>query len=123
MFIFVLAVLLAGLEVVPVSAFSFLSSARIGCTSPRKSSPCDGMNMGDGGARVAAAEETSCCFISGLPSQQSPFVISAPTVAPAPTATFVPAGDILRLRAISPGILRHDFSPPASPPRLSVFLI
>jgi hypothetical protein len=123
LFIFVLAVILAGLGVVPVSASSFFSSNRIGCTPPRTAIHCDGMNMGDAGARMSAAENTSCCFISGLPAQDSPFVVSAQTVAPAPTATPVPAGDIPRVRTVPADILRHDFSPPASPSRLSVFLI
>ena len=79
--------------------------------------------MGDAGARMSATEKTSCCFISGPPSQDPAFVISAPTVAPAPTATPVSAGDIPRVRAVPADILRHDFSPPASPSRLSVFLI
>ena len=123
MFSFVLAVMLAGLGVVPVSAFSFLSPDRIGCTSLKMSLHCDGMDMGDEGARMAAPEKATCCFISGLPSQQSPFVVSAPVVAPAPTATPVPARSISRVRAIPAEILSHDFSPPASPSRLSVFLI
>jgi hypothetical protein len=80
------------------------------------------MDMDAGSARMAAVEKTSCCFISGLPAQDSPFVISAHTVAPPRTAT--PAGDIPLVRVVvTADILRHDFSPPASPSRLSVFLI
>jgi hypothetical protein len=122
-FILVLAVMVSGLGVVQVSAPSFFSSNRIGCTSAQMAIRCDGMDMGAGSARMTAAEKTSCCFISGLPAQDSPFVISAQTVAPAPTATPGPAGDIPRVRAVPADILRHDFSPPASPSRLSVFLI
>jgi hypothetical protein len=123
LFILVLAVMVAGLGVVPVSASSFFSSNRIGCTPPQMAIHCDGMNMATGSARMAAGEKTSCCFISGLPAQDSPFVITAPTVAPPPAATPVSARDIPRVRAVPADILRHDFSPPASPSRLSVFLI
>jgi hypothetical protein len=35
----------------------------------------------------------------------------------------VSAGDIPLVRAVPADILRQDFSPPASPSRLSVFLI
>ena len=84
---------------------------------------CDDMNMDAGCTRVAAAENTSCCFVSGLPAQESPFVVSASTVAPAPTAAPVSVSDIPRVRTVPPDILRHDFSPPASQSRLSIFLI
>lgn len=123
LFILVLAVMVAGLGVVPVSASSFFSSNRIGCTPSQIAIHCDGMDMEAGSARMAAAEKTSCCFISGLPAQDSPFVVSAQTVVRAPTAIPVPPGDIPRVRAVAADILRHDFSPPASPSRLSVFLI
>ena len=123
LFVLVLAVMVAGLGVAPVSASSFFSFNRIGCAPPQMAIDCDGTNMDASSARMAAAEKTSCCFISGLPAQDSPFVVSAQIVAPAPTATPVPAGDIPRVRAVPADILRHDFSPPSSPSRLSVFLI
>jgi hypothetical protein len=123
LFILVLAIMVGGLGVVPVSASSFFSSNRIACTPPQTAIHCDGMNMDAGSASMAAADKTSCCFISGLPAQDSPFVVSVQTVAPVPTATPVPAGDIPRVRAVPADILRHDFSPSASPSRLSVFLI
>lgn len=123
LFILVLAVMVAGLGVVPVSASSFFSSNRIGCTPPQMAIHCDGMNMDAGSARMAAAEKTSCCFISGLPAQDSPFVVSTQTVAPPRTATPMSAGDIPLVRIVTAEILRHDFSPLASPSRLSVFLI
>ncbi len=121
--IFVLAILLAALGVVPVSASSFLSSNGIGCTRSQMAIHCDGMNMGDAGAGMSAAEKASCCFISGLPAQDSPFVVSAQTVAPPRTATPVSARDIPRVRTVPAEILQYDFSPPATPSRLSVFLI
>ena len=123
LFILLLAVLVSGLGVVPVSASSLFSSNRIGCTPRQAAIQCDGMDMDGGSARMAAAENTSCCFISGLPAQDSPFVVSAQTFAPAPAATPVSASDIPLVHAVPADILRHDFSPPASPSRLSVFLI
>lgn len=84
---------------------------------------CDGMDMDASSAQMLAAENTSCCFISGVPAQDAPFVVSTQTVAPPPTSTPVPASDIPQVHAVPADILRHDFSPPASPSLLSVFLI
>ena len=123
LFILLLAVMVAGLGTVPVSASWVFSSNRTGCTPVEMGFHCHGMNTADEGERMIAAEGTSCCFISGVPAQDSPFVVSAQTAAPAPTSAPLFAGDIPRVRAVPADILRHDFSPPASPSRLSVFLI
>jgi len=83
------------------------------------------MDMGTStsNAQMAAAEDTSCCFISGLPAQESSFVVSAPTAAPARTASSVSIIDVSRIRIVPQDIARHDFSPPASQSLLCIFLI
>src|ERR1019366_6640671 len=116
LFILVMVVALGGLIQLPLSASALLSSHRIGCATPKVRVHCDDMNMdmGSSNAQLAAAEDTSCCFISGLPAQESSFVVSAPTAAQARTASSVSVSDVPRVRTVPQDIARHDFSPPAS---------
>jgi hypothetical protein len=123
LFIIVLALTLAGLDQAPLSGASVFSSNGIGCSAAKMRNKCEGMNKDACCIRIAAAEKTSCCVVSGLPVQQSPFVLPAPTVAPAPIAAALLVSDIPPVRTVPPDILRHDFSPPVSQSRLSIFLI
>jgi hypothetical protein len=123
LFILVMAVTLAGLGQVPLSASALFSSDRIGCISPKIQFDCDDMNMDTSGTQLAPAENTSCCFVSGLPAQELQFVVSASSFASAPTATPVSAGDTPRVRIVPQDVPRHNFSPPASQSRLCTFLI
>jgi hypothetical protein len=123
LFILVMAVILGGLGQIPASASALFSSNRVGCASPKIQINCDDMNMDAGSSRMAAAENTSCCFVSGVPANEPQFVLSAPTVAPAPTAIPLLPGDAPRVRTVPSDGLRLNFSPPASQSRLCVFLI
>src|ERR1035437_5933022 len=114
LFILVMVVALGGLIQLPLSASALLSSHQIGCATPKVRVHCDDMNMGSSNAQLAAAEDTTCCFISGLPAQESSFVVSAPNPVPARTASSVSVSDVPRVRILPQDIARHDFSPPAS---------
>ena len=72
---------------------------------------------------LAAPEDTSCCFVTGLPAQESQFVVSAFPSASAPIASPVSVGDSPRVWTVPPDIPWHNFSPPASLSRLCTFLI
>jgi hypothetical protein len=122
-FILVMAVILGGLGQIPLSASVLSSSNWIGCASPKIQVNCDDMNMDAGSSHMAAAENASCCFVSGMPANESQFIVSAPTVAPAPTAIPLSPGDAPRVRTVPSDVLRLNFSPPASQSRLCIFVI
>ncbi len=121
--IVVMAVSLAGLGQVSLSASALFSSNRVGCSVSKIRSNCDEMDMSTSSAQLAAPEDTSCCFVSSLPDGESHFVISDSTFAIAYSPTVVSVGGAPRVRNLPTNILRHDYSPPASQSRLCIFLI
>jgi hypothetical protein len=123
LFILVMAVTLGGLGQVPLSASALFSSNRVGCASAKIRHHCDNMNMNPSSPQLAAAENTSCCFVSGPPADESQFVVSAPTFAATPAANPASLGDTPRTRTLPPDIAWHDFSPPTSQSLLCIFLI
>jgi hypothetical protein len=123
LFIFVMAVTLGGLGQVPVSASALFSSNRVGCAFSKIRVNCDDMNMDPTSTQLAALEDTSCCFVKGLPAQELQVIVSASPSAATPTATSVSVGDAPRVRSVPPDIPWHNFSPPASQSRLCTFLI
>ena len=123
LFIFVMAVSLAGLGQVSLSASALFSSNRVGCSVSKIRSNCDEMDMSTSSPQLAAPEDTSCCFVSSLPAGESHFVISNPSFAVAYSATDLSVGDVPQVQNLPVNILQHDYSPPASQSRLCIFLI
>jgi hypothetical protein len=121
--ILVMAVSLAGLCQVSLSASALFSSDRVGCSVSKIRSNCDEMDMGTSSPQLAAPEDTSCCFVSSLPAGESHFVISNSSFAVAYSPSALSVGDAPRVRTRSANILEHDYSPPASQSRLCIFLI
>jgi hypothetical protein len=123
LFILVIAVSLAGLGQVSLSASALYSSNRFGCASSRVRSDCDEIDMSTSSLQLATPEDTSCCSVSSLPAGESHFVISDTTFAVAYSPTVLSVGDAPRVRNLLTNILQHDYSPPASQSRLCIFLI
>jgi hypothetical protein len=123
LFILVMAVSLAGLGQVSLSASALFSSNRFGCGVSKVRSNCDEMDMSTSSPQLDASEDTSCCFVSSLPAGEYHFVISDSTFAVAHSPTVLSVGKAPRVRTRPGNILEHDHSPPASQSRLCIFLI
>ena len=121
--ILVMAVSLGGFGQVSLSASALFSSNRVGCDSSNIRINCDEMDMGTSSPQLAAPEDTSCCFVSGLPTGESHYVISDASFAIAYPPTARSVGYVPRVLTRSANILEHDYSPPASQSRLCIFLI
>jgi hypothetical protein len=113
--------MMGGLGLAPISASPLYSSNRIECASLKIRHHCN--EMKNGSSQLAAPENTSCCFITGLPMQGLPFVLPASSSAAMPTTIPVSFGDTPRVRNVPPDIPWHTFSLPASLSRLCTFLI
>jgi hypothetical protein len=120
--IFALALSLAGLGAVPLSACALLSSKLAECATPKTQSRCDQMNMDESGTQLVTASDTSCCSISKAPVPQSQNKASEPSLA-APIAVFDPTGDTRRIQHLLPVVIVRDLSPPSLQSLLCTFLI
>jgi hypothetical protein len=122
-FILALALSLAGLGPLPLSACALLSSQPAECEAQKTSSPCERMNMDESGTRLVSAPDSSCCVLSEtpLPPAQSPSLdlslTAVAAVVPDPLSAIAP---VARTR---PAFLVPDLSPPALQSLLCTFLI
>jgi len=123
--ILVLALSLAGLGPVPLSACALSSPHVAECATPASQSHCDHMNMDDGGGtKVTAAQDTSCCSLANAP------VSTRGQKAPDRVSLAVSALVVLRASLNLPVLEQHkvveieqDISPPPLQPLLCTFLI
>jgi hypothetical protein len=120
--IFALAVVLAGIGQVPLSA-SALFSSPVECPFSKVHLDCNDMNMAASAPELSAREDSSCCVVTGLPTQDLQFVVAASPSVAAPLATHIAFGDAPQVWTAPPEIPWHNFSPPASLSRLCTFLI
>lgn len=120
--IFVLALSLAGLGSMPLSACALFHSPLTECATPQTQSQCDHMNMEEGGIRLSAASAASCCDLSKAPAQQAKCekfsVPIAARVAAVNSTYHVPA--VHRVPFVS---IAKDVLPPPSQSLLCTFLI
>jgi len=120
--IFVLALSLAGLGSVPLSACALFNSPLTECATPQTQSQCDHMNMEESGIRLSAASAASCCDLSKAPVQQAKHEkFSMPLAARVVIVNSthdVPA--VHRMPFVS---LAKDISPPSAQSLLCTFLI
>jgi hypothetical protein len=121
--ILVVAFGLAGLGPAPVSASAVLSGNLVMCVTPRVQTACDQMNMDANSARLLAASDSSCCFISDASLPGSRYTASDPIAAAAPTVVADPLGYAPRIRRIPTPHPARDSSPPPLQSLLCTFLI
>jgi hypothetical protein len=81
------------------------------------------MDMDTNSPQLVAPEDTSCCFVSSLPTSETHFEISDTTFAVAHSPTVLFVGDAPRVRTLPANFLEYDYSPPTSQSRLCIFLI
>jgi hypothetical protein len=120
--IFALALSLAGLGPVPLSACALLSSKLAECATPKTQSQCAQMNMDESGTQLVAASDPSCCLISKAPIPQLQYKASDLFLA-APIAVLDPTGDTPRIQLLPPVLMVQDLSPPSVQSLLCIFLI
>ncbi len=120
--IFALALTLAGLGPVPLSACALFHSPFTECATPQTQSQCDHMNMEESGIRLSAASAASCCDLSKAPVSQAKhekFSVSLAVRAAVVYSTYdVPA--VHRMPFVS---VAKDISPPPTQSLLCTFLI
>ena len=120
--IFALALSLVGLGPASLSACALLFSKPAECATPKTQSQCDQMNMDESGTQLAAASDSSCCFISKAPIPQLQFKVFDLSLA-APIAVLDQTGDTPRIQRLLPVLTIQDLSPPALQSLLCTFLI
>jgi hypothetical protein len=121
--IFALALSLAGLGPVPLSACAFFSSKVAECATPKTESRCNEMNMDGSGARVSAAPDMSCCFVLKSPVLESQYKPSSLSLKGAPAVLGDLMGDTVRVQPALPALVAQDLSPPPLQSLLCTFLI
>lgn len=122
MLILGLALSLAGLGPVPLSACALLSSKLAECAAPETQSQCDKMNADENGPRLTVASDTSCCLLTApIPVPQ--FNASGVSTAPPPLAVGGPMVSTLQVQGVRPAISVPDAPPPGLQSLLCTFLI
>lgn len=120
--IFVLALSLAGLGSVPLSACALFNSPLTECATPQTQSQCDHMNMEESGIRLSSASAASCCDLSKAPVPQAKHeklgVPLALRVAAVNFSYSIPVVDPVPFVSLA-----KDISPPPEQSRLCTFLI
>lgn len=120
--IFALALSLAGLGSVPLSACALFNSPLTECATAQTQSQCDHMNMEKNGVRLSAAPSASCCDLSKAPAPQTnDEKLSAPLAAHVAVVNLtydIPA--VHRMPFVS---VAKDISPPPAQSLLCTFLI
>jgi hypothetical protein len=121
-FIFAVALSLAQLGPVPLSACATFSSKLAECATPKTEARCNQMDMGESGAKLVAAPNVSCCSLKAPVSaslvKASEFSLAAP-LAIAANSLRVPVS--IEEQHFAPPV--RDASPPPLQSLLCVFLI
>ncbi len=122
--ILVVAVSLAALMPVPLSACPLGTKLPGNCVCSAPPSGCDEMRMGKPTAQLAAQATPSCCQVTSAPLPGTRSSLSVPAVA----AADAPSGGLLQAARVSPaGLPASQFPQVLSPPDLHalfcVFLI
>jgi hypothetical protein len=122
--IFVLALGLAGWgsEFASASISAFCCLADSG-TPDTKAPCCDGMNIYANDAQIIAAQNLSCCFVSGAPLPESQFKGSDSSCTTAAAAVPDPIDEPPRVCVKQCVIQVRDVPPPAFQSLLCTFLI
>ena len=123
LFIFVLALSLAGMGSVPLSACAIVSSKMAECATPQTQSQCDQMGMDDGAATFAAPPSSSCCFLSAAPLPATLQKVSDLSVARAPIVVLGTAWKPQETQEQRPAQIEQALSPPSLQSVLCTFLI
>jgi len=117
-----LALSVAGLGPVPLSACALLTSQMAECKTPETQPTCDKMNMREDGPELVAASNGSCCFVSRAPVQQAQQKISDYSSATSIT-NFEPIKAESLPQGVAPAPRAQDSSPPPLRSLLCTFLI
>ncbi len=109
----------------PLSACALFSARPAECATPETQTRCDQMDMQQNGTQLAAASDTSCCFVSKAPAPVPESQYKASDLSLASTATVVPdpLGNMPRVRHLQPVVLVQNLSPPRLQSILCTFLI
>ena len=121
--IIALALSLAGLGPVPLSACALFSSKLVECATPKTESRCDQMNMDESGAKFAAGPDTSCCYISNAPLPESQYVAPELSLTATPAVVSDATRDLPRLQGVRLADVAQNLSPPPLQSLLCTFLI
>lgn len=112
----------AGAGPSPLSACALLSSSLTECADPGAASLCDNMNMGESQARVAAAQDLSCCFVQApLPTSQ--YQAPESSIVSIPAEVHGSAGSVQQELDFQVEVPIQDSSPPSLQSLLCTFLI
>jgi hypothetical protein len=124
-FSFVMAIGLAGLGPLPVSACALVYSQPSECATPQTKTNCERMGMDQAERRSVAvsAANKSCCVVSQapLPEAQTGTGDFSVATAPAMAASIIIATQ--RFESAWPRDVKQDLSPPALQSLLCTFLI
>jgi hypothetical protein len=124
-FTLALALSLAGLGPVPLSACALVFFQLAECETPSAQSLCEQMDMHQSGSQLDSVPDTSCCHIAKAPLPESQFEASDLTLLPAPTSAV--ALDLVAESASAEkehlADVVQDISPPPLQPLLCTFLI
>jgi hypothetical protein len=121
--IFGLALSLAGLGPLPLSACAWLSSGWVECKTPKTPTPCESMSMDECAAQSGVSLNSSCCVASNAHSPESWLQPSdtSPLLAPALASSLV--CDVPRIARLAPVVPVQSAAPPPLQSLLCTFLI
>jgi hypothetical protein len=123
MLILGLALILAGLGPVPLSACALFSAKPAECATPKTQTRCDRMNMDEVGTRAVASASTSCCHVAQAPLPEPQYKSYDLSLSAVPS---VIRGALLEPPAAGnqgPAVDVQDPSPPPLQSLLCTFLI
>ena len=121
--IFALALSMAGLGPVPLSACAIFSSKMAECATPQTKSRCDQMNMDESIPKVAAAPNSSCCSLSNAPVPATRQKMSEPSLAAVPILVLDMSWKLPRIKEQRPTQIEQALSPPPLQSLFCTFLI
>jgi len=121
--LFALALSMAGLGPVPLSACAIFTSKMAECATPQTKSRCNQMNMDESIPKVAAAPNASCCSLSNAPLSATRQKMSELSLAAFPIVVLGSEWKLLRTKEQRPTQIEQALSPPPLQSVLCTFLI
>src|SRR5215467_3216145 len=121
--ILALALSMAGLGSVPLSACAIFSSKMAECATPQTKSRCDQMKMDDSIPKVVPAPDASCCSLSNASVPATRQKASELSLAAVPVVVLGIEWNLPRTREQRPTRIEQALSPPPLQSFLCTFLI